>query len=61
VKEKLDKMEIKEKIMTTGATALSSAKGLGENIMSKGKELYVKNLFFYFLFCYIRIQKWFKT
>ena len=54
-------MEIKEKIMTTGATALSSAKGLGENIMSKGKELYVKNLFFYFLFCYIRIQKWFKT
>ena len=38
-------MEIGDKIMTTGATALTSAKGLGENILDKGKNLYV-NIFF---------------
>ena len=50
VKEKLDKMEIKEKIMTTGATAYTSAKEVGENILEKGKDLYVKKIFFIELF-----------
>ena len=46
IKDKFDKMEIKEKIMTTGATAYTSAKGLGENVLDKGKELYVSFIYF---------------
>ena len=47
MKEKFDKMEVKETIVSTGTTAFVSAKVIGEKVYGKGMELYV-NIFYLF-------------
>ena len=48
IKEKFDQMEVKDTIISTGNTALASAKVVGEKVYEKGKELYVNNIFYLF-------------